>query len=369
MVKRGALRRRRKHTKQEELIDTPQSNENIDSTNPVDRKRSSNNIIKALLKIGFYILFYFIFRAYNNHNQTKEEKGKDDDIIRLIKSGNNTSVFVVQKFLPNDLALKLRDAIHHEWQREAASIDTEKLSPNSQTQVDQINWQFTTLVETDNENNALASHQKIRSLDDISLRNKTARDQYNAGKSSFAAWELDPSHKLHTRLRNVFMKHNGAQKSIGHLLRWNWPLLSVWGKFFSMFSSTRPNNGDVTISSILDLSVARISTGDFIFHKAEEGICSNDGEKKGTIWNFIIFFTLYPNDDDEEEKVSRWEPDFGGYLRFNCPVSEETLFQDDEETQWCHTIEPDFNKAVIFATNYNDECSNKIGRASCRERV
>ncbi len=362
MVKRPALRRRRKHLKQDEFVDAPQNDENIDSPNPVGRKKSSNSIIKALLKISFYILFFFIFRAYNNNDnndQTNEGKGKDDEIIQLMKSGNNTSVFVVQKFLPHDLALKLRGAIHHEWQHESVSVDTEKLSPKIQTKEEQVHWQFTTLVKRGSENNTHVGNEKIRSLDDISLRNKTARDEYNAGKSSFAAWELDPSHKLHTRLRNVFMKHNGAQKSIGHLLRWNRPLLSVWGKIASMFSSTISNDIDVTISSILDLSVTRISTGDFIFHKAEEGICRNDGESKGTIWNLIIFFTLFPN-DEEEEKVNRWEADFGGYLRFNCPVSQDTLFQDDVETQWCHTIQPDFNKAVIFATDYNDECSNML---------
>mmetsp|Transcript_13579 Transcript_13579/g.18957 ORF Transcript_13579/g.18957 Transcript_13579/m.18957 type:complete len:109 (+) Transcript_13579:1016-1342(+) len=49
--------------------------------------------------------------------------------------------------------------------------------------------------------------------------------------------------------------------------------------------------------------------------------------------------------DKEENNDNKWNDDFGGFLRFECPVGK--MVGND---RWCENIRPSFNTALFFRT-------------------
>lgn len=241
-----------------------------------------------------------------------------------------TNVYVIPNFLRHDLAVQWRDAMKQLWDGTnstcSATSSDGSVCDNSEKSATS-SWQFTT-----NNNGVLAevnSNAKVRSLDNIDARNKTAHILKAHGLFSYAKWELHPSHPLVQEIEHAFSTE--IKDTVEQFLRLNHPNVKL-------------------APHLSDLFVTFYSTGDFL--------SSHNDFESGT-WAFVVSLMDGPttNDDPNNNNAGGGGPaaavwdatEFGGGLRFECPKAPLHLppTRDDE---WCHVLYPSFNSAILFQT-------------------
>lgn len=163
------------------------------------------------------------------------------------------------------------------------------------------------------------SNAKIRSLEKIGARNIMARIMESAGFFTYTKWELRPNHALVQEMEEAFSKD--IRDTVSNILKPTYPNIEL-------------------TSELSDLFVTLYSTGDFL--------SPHDDGTSGS-WAFVISLMDGPPGLDWNAK------DFGGGLRFECPYDPQLAGSTRFPTDWCETIYPTFNSAVIFPSRLNGE--------------
>ena len=222
-----------------------------------------------------------------------------------------STVFVVPNFLPTELAIKWRDEMRRIWE------NTRPIRDGDETTTCDTGTEHDTFLFATNNDGAYRerhSNEKVRSLEKMGARGVIARLTQQYGQFSYSKWELHPNHRLVKEMEEAFS--TGIKNTVTDLLK--------------------ANHTNIELSSHLsDLFVTLYSTGNFL-SPHDDGVSGS--------WAFVV--SLMDGPPGQE-----WNPaDFGGGLQFECPLSAATVRTSFATIEWCETVYPTFNSAVIFQT-------------------
>jgi len=232
---------------------------------------------------------------------------------RTFASGPSVQVYVVKDFLPLPLAQKWRDTMRHQWNLHSSEM------PSSY-------WRFATNNDGKSVDFTRNNNLKTRSLEQIHARNVSSQQLDRHNQFAYSKWELLPSHALVQEMERVFCSPQMMERvqSVIH------------NDTLTQFQS-----------ALSDLFVTYYGTGDFL-NTHDDGVA-------GT-WAFVVSLMDGPV-DPTTNMTKPWQEDFGGQTRYECPYDESEFrqmyykqMQPTYEYEWCKSIFPSFNTALLFRT-------------------
>lgn len=298
--------------------------------------RSRNVLVLAVVVVAF--LSCFIGAAVGEgvtvkSNDAKEEEKESIPSYTRFRS-RQSDVYVIPNFLRQDLAIQWRDTMKQLWDTTNSNSTCSVTSSSSDGSVcnSSENSAMNSWMYTTNNNGVLAainSNAKVRSLDQIDARNKTAHILKTNDLFSYAKWELHPSHPLVQEMEHAFSTE--IKDTVQQFLRLNHPHVEL-------------------APHLSDLFVTLYSTGDFL--------SSHNDFESGT-WAFVVSLMDGPTNNDNHNEggggagaaaAPVWDAtEFGGGLRFECP-KEPQILPPTRDEDWCKVLYPAFNSAILFQT-------------------
>ena len=141
------------------------------------------------------------------------------------------------------------------------------------------------------------------------LQNQVAQQMHQLKLFSYSKWELDPSHPLVAEMEQTLTEPELVE-SVTELLRKDYPTL--------------------------ELSKSREMSDFFATHYAKGDFLSPHNDGASGSWAVVISLV----EDDFDGTIH------GGGLQFQCPGAEA----DHRNPEYCETLLPKFNTAVVFGT-------------------
>eukprot|EP00041_Stephanoeca_diplocostata_P024848 m.639638 g.639638 ORF g.639638 m.639638 type:complete len:379 (+) comp22616_c0_seq13:97-1233(+) len=205
----------------------------------------------------------------------------------------NYPLYVIDDFLPLELAENWRDAMSKEW--------------NAGQGDDHGAWQFTS------NNNGSANHNlnvKTRGNHNIQIRKEVSTKLNLQQRFAYRKWELPTSHPVVEDIYK-YMESDEARRQVERILG---------------FSSE-----EHLMNKSIEIFVTSYGVDDFLSSHDD-----SFGSDKMATYAFVVSLTAGPT----------WQEPFGGELSFVCSVPTQ------RQSAWCsdQSLSPTFNRAVLFKT-------------------